>query len=363
MRRQDPLILGAGPAGCAAAIALARGGAAPVVLERTCETGDALCGGFLSWQSIARLGRLGVDDIGIDGLGAHPIDTVRVMMGKSCASARLPARAIGVSRHRLDTVMQRVAVASGARLERGVTARSHADAVLHTDAGEFAHDALFLATGKHDIRGLGRPKPTGDAPLGLRIRIAPHPQLTALLEHAIELHLFEGGYAGLLLQEDGSANLCMALRKSRFAEAGGDAMTLLRQLGDAHPLLGERLAFMQDTLSADAIGAVPYGWRALSTAPGLFRLGDQAAVIPSLAGEGMGIAIASGVSAGTAWLAGQSAPEFQRRFAARSRRPVAMAGMLWHRAERPATARLAIPLLRAFPALAGLAARLTRIGD
>lgn len=360
MRREAPLVLGAGPAGCAAGIALARGGAKPIVLERTRETGDALCGGFLSWQSVAQLDRLGVAD-----LGAHPLSHVRVFHEAQSATARLPARAIGVSRHRLDTVMQRVAVAAGAGLQRGVTAKSWADGILSTDAGESRPAALFLATGKHELRGLTRPKPQGDPPLGLRIRIAPHPALRTLIEHAIELHLFEGGYAGLLLQEDGSANLCMALRKSRLAQAGGDVTTLLRQLGGAHPHLGERLAYLDNAPNADAIGAVPYGWRATETTPGLFRLGDQAAVIPSLAGEGMGIAIASGVAAARAYMVGggEAAPAYQRAFAARTRRPVAMASLLWHQAERPAMARLAIPLLRAFPALSGLAARFTRIGD
>ncbi len=360
MRLEDPLILGAGPAGCAAAIALARGGATPHIIERTRETGNALCGGFLSWQTLDRLERLGVG-----GLEAHPITQVRVFHRQQQATARLPDLAIGVSRHRLDSVMQRVAMKSGATLERGITARSYADGILKTDNGDFAPGALFLATGKHDVRGFGRPKPTGDAPMGLRIRLAPHPALRKLLEHAIELHLFDGGYAGLLLQEDDSANLCMALCKSRFIEAGGDTATLLHQLGDEHPLLGERLAFLTGAPAADAIAAVPYGWRTDTTEPGLFRLGDQAAVIPSLAGEGMGIAIASGAAAAAAFLEGgpAAAPQFQRDFAARTRRPVAVASMLWHQGERPAMARLAVPLLGAFPALAGFAARMTRIGD
>ncbi len=357
---KNPLILGAGPAGCAAAIALARDSAKPVIVERTRETGNALCGGFLSWQTLAQLERLGVS-----GLEAHPIAEVRVFHRGQRATARLPDLAIGVSRHRLDTVMQGVAQRAGATLERGIAARSYADGILKTDGGDFAPKALFLATGKHDVRGFGRPKPTGDAPMGLRIRLAPHPALRKLLEHAIELHLFEGGYAGLLLQEDDSANLCMALRKSRFTEAGGDAATLLRQLGDEHPQIGERLAFLTRAPAADAIAAVPYGWRTETTEAGLFRLGDQAAVIPSLAGEGMGIAIASGSAAAAAFLKGgpAAAPKFQRDFAARTRRPVAVASMLWHQGERPAMARIAVPLLRAFPALAGFAARMTRIGD
>ncbi len=357
---QNPLILGAGPAGCTAAIALARGGATPHLIERTRTTGDALCGGFLSWQTLDRLERLGVG-----GLEAHPIAEVRVFHRQQRATARLPDLAIGVSRHRLDSVMQGVATDAGATLERGIAARSYDAGVLHTDSGDFTPAALFLATGKHDVRGFGRPKPVGDAPMGLRIRLAPHPALRKLLEHAIELHLFEGGYAGLLLQEDDSANLCMALRKSRFTEANSDVATLLRQLGDAHPQLGERLAFLSDTPAADAIAAVPYGWRTDTTEAGLFRLGDQAAVIPSLAGEGMGIAIASGMAAAGAYLAGgaAAAPDYQRRFAARTRRPVTVAGLLWHQGERPAMARLAVPLLNAFPVLAGFAARMTRIGD
>ncbi len=357
---QAPLVLGAGPAGCAAAIALARHGTPPTVIERTRETGDALCGGFLSWQTLSRLERLG-----IASLGVHPISHVRVFHRDQAATAQLPDAAGGVSRRRLDSVMQGVAMNAGATLERGVTARSYAGGVLHTDGGDLTSAALFLASGKHDVRGFGRPKPGGDAPMGLRFRLAPHPALRALIGNSIELHLFEGGYAGLLLQEDGSANLCMALRKSRLGAAGGDAATLLRQLGDAHPQLGARLAFAPSTIGADAIAAVPYGWRVRETLPGLFRLGDQAAVIPSLAGEGMGIAIASGVAAAAAFRHGgaAAAPEFQRSFAARTRRPVAVASFLWHQGERDAMARIAIPLLRAFPALAEFAARLTRIGD
>ena len=48
----DTLIVGGGPAGAAAAIMLAEAGIRAIVLERSRDTGDALCGGFLSWRSI-----------------------------------------------------------------------------------------------------------------------------------------------------------------------------------------------------------------------------------------------------------------------------------------------------------------------
>ena len=59
--RRAALIVGGGPAGSAAAITLARGGHAPLLVERTRETADALCGGFISWRTIDSLERLGID--------------------------------------------------------------------------------------------------------------------------------------------------------------------------------------------------------------------------------------------------------------------------------------------------------------
>ncbi len=350
MRRQDPLILGGGPAGSSAAIMLAQHGARPLILERQRTTGDALCGGFMSWHTLKTLTRLGIDP------GGHPIDQVRVFAGHHRAGARLPAGAVGLSRHRLDTMLLARAQAMGAGLEI-VTIR-HADDI---DA-----DSLFLATGKHDLRGLARPRlETADSTLGLRVKIGPHPRLTALIGNSIELHLFDRGYVGLLLQEDGRANLCLAVRKSRLANAGGKPETLLRQLGDAMPALGDRLAFLDEVPDTDAIASVPYGWRATQTMPGIFRLGDQAAVIPSIAGEGNGIAIASGIAAAAAWAVSgaAAAPDYQRDFARRTRRPVAVAKWLWERGETPWTAALATRALAIAPFIAKTFARATRIGD
>lgn len=323
--------------------------------------GDALCGGFVSWRTLQQLERLGV---GTEELGGHRIDGVRVFAGRAVASARLPAGAVGLSRHRLDSLMLDRAVTAGAGRET-VTARSIEGAVVRTDDGAIEADSIFLATGKTDLRGQARPKTGGDDPtLGLRVRIGPNPRLGALIGSNIELHMFDRGYAGLLLQEDGCANLCMAVRKSRLMEATGKPAILFAELVAANPYLGERLGWLDRMPDADAIATVPYGWRALTTGPGLFRLGDQAAVIPSLAGEGIGIAIASGIAAAQAWAGGgaRSAPGYQQAFAALTRRPVAMAQFLWERGEHPWSAALAVGALRLVPGLAAFFARATRIG-
>ncbi|UUL81949.1 NAD(P)/FAD-dependent oxidoreductase [Sphingomonas qomolangmaensis] len=354
---QAPLIVGAGPAGCAAAITLARAGAPPLVIERNAETGDAICGGFLSWCTLDALERLG---IARDTLGAADVTRVRLFAGSHRTEAALPHAAKGVSRRHLDTLMQAHAMTSGATIDRGVAVRGFDDGTLRlADGGELAPPTLFLATGKHDLRGLPRDTPTlADPTIGLRTRIPPAPGLTRLVRGAIELHLFDRGYVGLMLQEDGSANLCLAVRRSRM-RAEGDPEALLAAIGREVPALGDRLAYGSGAI--DAIANVPYGWRALAAPFAAWRLGDQAAVIPSLAGEGMGIAIASGVAAAHAWAAGATADTYQRAFAQRSRAPVARARLLRDLAERPAGARLLLAAAAAIPGGAALAARLTRI--
>ena len=311
--------------------------------ERQRETGDAICGGFLSWRTLASLERLGVCVRG------HRVDHVRLFAGDVAASAPLPVGAIGVSRRMLDSTMLARAEAAGAGVERGVTVK------------EWDGAPLFLATGKHELRGLARPRPEVDPTLGLRLRMPPLPSFTKLVGSAIELHLFDRGYAGLVAQEDGSANLCLAVRKSRLTEAGGNPQELLRQIGIG--ALGERLAFADWSQPVDAIANVPYGWRAMSTEPGVWRLGDQTACIPSIAGEGMGIAVASGVAAADSWMRGEDAETFRRRFVRRTSRPVGVASLLWRAAENRRLAALGIRWVNVIPSIAALAARLTRIGE
>jgi len=177
----------------------------------------------------------------------------------------------------------------------------------------------------------------------------------------IEVHLVRGGYAGLVLQEDGGANLCLAVRRSRFSEEGSRPEALLESLTREAPALSARLDAAAAIGTPQAIANVPYGWRARTGEAGLYRVGDQAGVIPSLAGEGIAIGIASGLAAAKAIAMGQDSLRFQPQLAARLRRPILLASALWHLAEQPAGAGLLIGATRLAPGLAGLAARFTRL--
>ena len=368
MRRTAALIVGGGPAGSAAAITLARGGVAPTLIERTSGAHDVVCGGFLGWDALAALRRLGID---AEALGARPIHRLRLVTATRQVETRLPRLAAGLSRRTLDAALLAAAADAGADVMRGRAVRAaDADArsVRLHDGSELGAEALFLATGKHELRGLARPLAgRAEQPaVGLRTVLPASADLEDALAGTVELHLFDGGYAGLLTQEDGTTNLCLSVSKDRLTGAGG-AEPLIARLAKDAPLLGARLAagmaLNQKAGGWQAIAGVPYGWRTCTTSPGVFRLGDQSAVISSLAGDGIAIALTSGTSAAAALLRNgpAGAPAFQAAFARRSALPLRLADVLRRAAEtersRPALMRLA-----SVPQLARLAATLTRIG-
>lgn len=350
MRRSSALIVGGGPAGAATAITLARGGAMPLLVERSPGDRDLVCGGFLGWDALAELGRLGLD---VASLGARPIHKLRLVSGGRTVEASLPRQAAGLSRRRLDSALLLMAEEEGVAVLRGRTARALDGHCLRLDGGEeMEADSVFVATGKHELRGAARE--IGDRPVsvGLRAALAPMPDL----DGTIELHLFDGGYAGLLTQEDGSTNLCLTVTRDRMS----DRDELIAALIEESPLLGERLgASLPDHW--EAVAGVPYGWRTRTTEPGRYRVGDQAAVIASIAGDGIAIALASGAAAGHACLAGNSAKTYQRSFARRAARPIGMAELLRKLGARPGRRKLMMSLA-SVPGVAMAAARLTRIG-
>jgi flavin-dependent dehydrogenase len=352
-----PIVLGAGPAGSVAALLLAEGGAEPILIDREADIGDAICGGFLSWRTAKALRELGCDPA---ALGAKRVTRLRLYAGERKAEAALPEAGYGLSRKALDGTLRHLAVERGAQLEID-RARSVVSGCIEGDRRMWESPAIFLATGKYDIRGEARPRGGADLAVGLRVRIPASTELNRLIGAAIELHLFRGGYAGVILQEDGSANICLAMRKSALTDAGGDPWELLKAIARNNAGFARRLAYAEADLPVDTIGAVPYGWIAHEADSGVYRLGDQAAVIPSLAGEGMAIALASGQAAARSYLKGEGPSIYQRRFAQRAARPVRVAETLWHLAETSRGAAAMTVAARLIPGLAGMAMRMSRI--
>lgn len=358
MRRAAALIVGGGPAGSAAAIALARAGVRPLLIERSVGDRDVVCGGFLGWDALAALQRLGVD---VAALGARPIRRLRLVARRHIVESRLPFAAAGLSRRRLDATLLAQAEQAGATLLRGRAVRAIEGRCARLDDDEeMEGEAIFLATGKHELRGAARDIGAKPGAVGLRNSLVASAELQGALAGTIELHGFEGGYAGLLVQEDESVNLCLSISRERMAAAGSPEAVLAEVAAEA-PLLADRIS---GSIAGewDAIAGVPYGWRARSTDAGCFRIGDQAAVIASLAGDGIAVALTSGQAAAGAYLAGgaAAAQDYQRAFARRAKAPLAIADLCRRAVERRSSRNLVMMLAR-IPGLAAAAARLTRI--
>lgn len=361
----SPLIVGGGLAGAAAGIDLARAGHAPLLLERETGAHDKICGEFLSGEALAALAALGVD---ARALGAVPMTQVEINHGRRQAAAGLPFPALSVSRRVLDAALLKQAAAAGVAVRRGVTvrevtvrevtSREARPSVAHTNEGDIEASALLLASGKHDVRGA--PRPDGPDEIGFKMYFRDA-ALSRRLANTVAVTFFEGGYAGVQPVEGGRLNLSLLIDGAQYRALGSWPALLerlcrepaLAALADAEALLPRPLA----------ISRVPYGHLAGPTNDDLWRLGDQAAVIPSFCGDGMAIALESGRLAAAMLAAGATAAEYQRALRIRTRRPVRLAMAALRLTRHPLGRLAAMVGLSAAPGGLAVLARLTRVAD
>lgn len=354
--------MGGGLAGASSAAILARAHVRVHLLERDAEPRDKICGEFLSIEAQRYLAALGLD---LSRLGGASISHLRLISGARSVAATLPFTALGLTRRRLDEALMTHAGRQGAKIDRGVGVRSLGDHSLQTSAGALPFTTLLLASGKHDIRGAKRETAGAlDRFIGFKMYFEVEPPVRAALAGWIEVVLFDGGYAGLQLVENGVANLCLLVREDRFAHLGRswDALFealqcephLARRLGGARPLLSRPLS----------ISGVPYGFLhqpSDADPPGVFRLGDQGAVIPSFCGDGMAIALHSGRLAANAVIAGGDSRSYHDQLLDDVAGQVRMATRLQRFGEASFGRGAVMQGSRLMPQLLTYAARFTRI--
>ena len=244
MRKWDAVVIGGGLAGSAAAMRLAQKGQQVLLLEKEATAHDKVCGEFISTEAQYYLRELGLD---LAALNAERITNIRLICGQKIVSARLPFPAVSLSRHVLDEAMLLRAQDHGVQIWRGVSAAAivqDSECWRVTVGGDdvVLADTVFLATGKHDLRGWRRDGGVQNDLIGFKM----HFQLTsvqqaALAEH-VEMTLFDGGYAGLEQVEGAKANLCLVVSKRHLAMCGKNWDELLRSILKATPHLAERLA-------------------------------------------------------------------------------------------------------------------------
>ncbi len=352
------VIAGGGVAGAAAACLLGRDA---LLIEREAAAHDKICGEFVSAEAQPYLARLGLD---LAALGAAPIHAVRLIHGDRAATSALPFAAFGLSRRALDEALLCRAADCGAEVVRGHAVRGLANGAFDVAGlGRVAAPALFLATGKHDLRGARRQPARAPEPLvGLKMYLSLAPAQSAGLRGHVEVVLFSGGYAGLQLVEHGAANLCLLIRQRRFEEAGRTWAGVQAVLEQDSPHLARRLRGAVARLDRPlTIFRVPYGFvhaPGPADPPGLYRLGDQAGVIASFSGDGVSIALHSAFAAVAAQRDGGPA-RYHRQLRRDIAGQIARAGAIY-RASR-AVPGLAVQAARLWPGALGLAARLTRV--
>ena len=361
-RAGEVLIVGGGPAGCVAAALLARGGLRVTLVEAARFPRDKVCGECLS-------------DLALETLAASdllkPLARLAPVTLRGCdlfgqggevASLNLPAQMWGVTRKAMDAVLLDAARSAGAevvqpaRVERVEPGRPPAVTLRDLSAGGVTTrrpDLVLLADGKSLFPG-GKPKATGD--LGVKA----HFRGVDARPNRIALFGVRGHYAGLAPVSDGTGgrlwNLACNVPARRVKAFGGDHDALLRQMCGENPKLKEAFASVERAgpwLACPLPRFAPRGdWPA-----GVIPLGNAAAALEPVGGEGMGLAIASAARAADFVLCGRTSPADSAALLGQYRR-------LWR--TRRAACRSAAMLLsspRLGPAAVRLAARWSAVGS
>jgi menaquinone-9 beta-reductase len=358
----ENLVIGGGPAGSMLALRLASAGREVMLLEREREPGHKVCGEFLSTEAVEYLRSIGIEPL---HLGAVNIDRVRLHSGGRQAESRLPFTALSLSRRILDkNLLERAAsarctVRRGASVEKirsaGLLWTAHLRTGSTIDAG-----SVFLATGKHDLTDWPRPSQVQSDLVGFKMYWRLHPTQTEALRGLMELFLFRDGYGGLSLVENEIANLCFVVRRRRLRQHGGWNQLLpaiRRELPQIDELLHSGTPCWDKPL---AISPIPYGHLG-GPANGIWRVGDQAAVIPSFTGDGISIALHTAELAAELFLNGSSPDSYLRSLESQLRPGMDFASRLSRAMVTPAARVFAPAALALVPGAMSWIAKRTRI--
>jgi menaquinone-9 beta-reductase len=360
----DNLVIGGGLAGGMVALRLAGAGREVMLVEKERTAHHKVCGEFLSPEAVEYLLKAGLDPI---SLGAVPIEHLRLSVGSRVMEARLPFRALSLSRCVLDEALLSRAAEEGCIVRRGVVVARLAPngdswTAERADGTVQKAHTVFLATGKHDLRGWNRPAGVQCDLVGFKLHWRLNAVETQALRGFMDLFLFSGGYGGLALVENDVANLCLVVRRSRLRELGGWPQ-LLAGLLEQNAHIRRRLACARPLWERPlAISSIPYGYMSYRNS-GAWCVGDQAAVIPSFTGDGMAIALHSGALAAEMCLDGSTADQHRRTLRAQLRKGMLMATWLSQAMVSAAGRGLAPLALGALPQAIGWIAGSTRIPD
>ena len=302
------VVIGAGPAGSAAALLLARRGVSVDLLEQHSFPRDKVCG-----ECLSALGRSVLDRAGLTAALSElqPADLQRTIIHPAVGpsvDASLPLPMWGLTRHALDQAMLSAAIDAGvavhqpARCERVDSGPRptvywrdlQTNAVRHTTA-----DWVIVADGKGGLP-TPPPPPTGD--LGVKAHFAgvDGPR------DAIELFAGPGCYGGLAAVEGDRWNAAFSIPAAAIKRANGDLAVAFESVVQHNPTLARRLRPAR-RLGRFLAAPLPRFAVRSSWPQGVVFVGNAAAALEPIGGEGMGLALRSAELAAGAIVAGPAA--------------------------------------------------------
>lgn len=294
----DVIVVGAGPAGTAAAITLAAKGLRVVLCERNTER-RASPAESLHPGCETLLDQLGVGEAfrRMDW-PRYPGIRVAGRLDRFGQDARGPWRGFHITRDRFEALLEARAVALGVEVRRGVTVRGprltagRVTGVL-LDEGELAARWVIDATGRQHW---------SERHLALRRE-----------RYSAPLVAWRGEVAGGLAEDDGAARFEPHGQGWLWtARLGAEASTwtLLAPLGERPPALPAPFDQLPPLLPRRGMDV---SWRAMRplVKPGCVLVGDAAAVFDPAAGQGVFFALRSGIAAGEMLLACLARPQLE----------------------------------------------------
>jgi flavin-dependent dehydrogenase len=286
-------IIGAGPAGSVAAILLARRGWAVTLVEQHRFPRDKVCGECLSALGVDVLERHGLARV-LKRLGpARLTKTTLVAPDGSEATVDLPTPMWGLSRAAMDAALAEQAVRAGAVMRQPARVEALDPVTLECTVRDLQtnHVAplraphVLVADGKASL-GVVKPAATND--LGVKAHFA------GVEDNPDRITLFgvRGHYVGLAAIEDGRWNVAMSVPAARVAECRGDFDGFFEQLRRENRGLDRR--FARATRAGDWLAApLPRFGVAAQWPARLILIGNAAAALEPIGGEGMGLAMRS----------------------------------------------------------------------
>ncbi|QDL39175.1 NAD(P)/FAD-dependent oxidoreductase [Rhodoferax sediminis] len=311
----DVLVVGAGPAGSAAAQLLARGGRDVVLIDQHAFPRDKACGDGLIPDAHEALRRLSVWDAVMGE--AQPARFVRCV-GPRGGRIDVPAMLAVLPRRRLDEIVCRAAVAAGARMFaplRFIQPLEDGDAVVgaRLQHGEVTRELrarwVVLATGAVPQALLAAGMALRHTPSGVALRGYVKHEAPAASINALEVvwhRTLAPGYGWIFPCPGGVFNIGVGTLDRPTRQPGGEAN--LRQVFDdftrIHTPARELLAggTLLGPLKGAPLRCTLEGARL--SRPGLLVTGEAAGSTYSFTGEGIGKALETGIHAAQALLAG-----------------------------------------------------------